>query len=177
MPQVNGKAKIGLDALYTDNVPVLEGRVIFRFRANSFQNRKAVDVLEAALRPLVSDPDALAHVGNFAFLFTMTEAIEFGDVQGSLAAFRDWWQGHDEKDLLAAFQGYLAQELRVLNLWADAHNDRLEELIPTERRPRFMRTKEELEALDDPDSPLPAAAGNGTSASSGGPKTSTSAKS
>ncbi|GIK63869.1 MAG: hypothetical protein BroJett018_16630 [Chloroflexota bacterium] len=177
MPQVNGKAKIGLEALHTDNVAVLEGRVIFRFRANSFQNRKAVDVLEAALRPLVSDPDELAHVSNFAFLLTMTEAIEFGEVQGSLAAFRDWWQERDENDLLATFQGYLAQELRVLNLWADAHNDRLEELIPSERRPRFMRTKEELAALDDPDSPLAVSGGNGTNASSGGPNSSTSARS
>ncbi len=177
MPQVNGQAKIGLDALYTDNVAALEGRVIFRFRANSFQSRKAVDALEAALRQVVNDPDELAHVGNFAFLFTMTEAIEFGEVQGSLAAFRDWWQAHAEDDLLAAFQGYLAQELRVLNLWADAHNDRLEDLIPSERRQRCMRTKEELEALDDPDSPLPEAAGNGTNASSGGPKPSTNAKS
>ncbi|MBZ0315083.1 MAG: hypothetical protein K8L91_01600 [Anaerolineae bacterium] len=177
MPQVNGKAKIGLDALHTDNVAVLEGRVIFRFRANSFQNRKAVDALETALREVVSDADELVHVGNFAFLIAMTEGIEFGDVQGSLAAFRDWWQGRDEHDLLAAFQGYLAQELRVLNLWADAHNDRLEDLLPSERRPRFMRTKEELAALDDPDSPLAVSGGNGTNASSSGPNSSTSVKS
>ncbi|KAB2859064.1 MAG: hypothetical protein F9K46_11225 [Anaerolineae bacterium] len=170
MTPVNGRAKLSLDAVYTDNVAVLEGRVIFRFRANSFQNRKAVDALETALRQVVSDPDELTHIGNFAFLFTMTEAIEFGEVQGSLAAFRDWWQSHSENDLLASFQGYLAQELRVLNLWADAHNERLEALIPAERRPRFMRTKEELEALDDPTSPLPETAGTGTSASSGGPK-------
>ncbi|MBZ0320280.1 MAG: hypothetical protein K8L91_27965 [Anaerolineae bacterium] len=170
MPQVNGKAKLSLDALHTDNVTVLEGLVVFRFRANSFQNRRAVDRLEAALRETITDEAELQHVSNFAFLITMTEAIEFGEVQGSLAAFRDWWQSHSEDDLLASFQGYLAQELRVLNLWADAHNERLEALIPSERRPRFMRTKEELEALDDPASPLPEPAEHGTSASSGGPK-------
>lgn len=171
MTATNGHAKLSLDALHTDNVVVLGGLVIFRFRPNSFQNRKEVDRLEAVLRQIVTDPDELAHVGNYAFLIAMTEAIEFGEVQGSLALFRDWWTDYRiNGDTLDAFHGYLAQELRVLNLWADAHNQRTDAMLPPERRPRFMATEAEREALDDPDSPLAEAVGNGSKRSSDGPK-------
>lgn len=172
MTATNGKAKLSLDALHTDNVVMLGGLVIFRFRPNSFQNRKEVDRLEAALRQVVTDPDELAHVGNYAFLMTMTAAIEFGEVQGSLAWFREWWlnQSLQQEDLLACFQGYLEQELRVLNLWADAHNQRTDAILPPERRPRSMATDAEREALDDPTSPLPAAVGNGSKTASDGPR-------
>lgn len=174
----NGKAVLALDQVLTDNVAALEGRIIFRFRPNSFLNRKTADALEATLLGMEIDEDAKINAGNFAFLVTMTEDIEFGDVSGSVAIFRDWWKSsRQSSDVQAAFNGYLAQESRVLTLWAEAHNERLEAIIPSERRPRFMRTKEELAALDDPNSPLAVSAEDGKSASSDGPKPSTNAKS